>query len=87
MIAAVAAQGIGSMELLAGVIVAMIVGYVAIKLVSKIVASKVSLLRLLHVDAWPGSDRISLGWPLATWACRPRTLSETRKFSVFLVDP
>ncbi len=35
-----AAQGIGSIELLAGVIVAMVVGYVAIRLVSKIVASK-----------------------------------------------
>jgi undecaprenyl-diphosphatase len=35
-----AAQGIGPIELLAGVIVAMIVGYVAIRLVSKIVASK-----------------------------------------------
>jgi undecaprenyl-diphosphatase len=35
-----AAQGIGSIELLAGVLVAMIAGYFAIRLVSKIVASK-----------------------------------------------
>ena len=34
------AQGIGSIELLVGVAVAMIAGYIAIKLVSKIVASK-----------------------------------------------
>lgn len=35
-----AAQGIGSIELLAGVLVAMFVGYFAIRLVSKMVASK-----------------------------------------------
>lgn len=33
-------QGIGSIELLVGVVIAMIAGYIAIKLVSKIVASK-----------------------------------------------
>jgi len=35
-----AALGMGSIELLAGVVVAMVVGYVAIRLVSKVVASK-----------------------------------------------
>jgi undecaprenyl-diphosphatase len=35
-----AAQGIGSIELLAGVLVAMILGYFAIRLVSKMVTSK-----------------------------------------------
>jgi len=35
-----AAQGIGTIELLVGVIIAMVAGYVAIKLVSKIVSSK-----------------------------------------------
>jgi undecaprenyl pyrophosphate phosphatase UppP len=35
-----AALGMGSIELLAGVVVAMVVGCVAIRLVSKVVASK-----------------------------------------------
>jgi undecaprenyl-diphosphatase len=36
----IATSGIGSTELLVGVVIAMVVGYVAIKLVSKIVATK-----------------------------------------------
>jgi undecaprenyl pyrophosphate phosphatase UppP len=35
-----AAQGIGTIELLVGVMIAMVAGYVAIKLVSKVLSSK-----------------------------------------------